>query len=97
MHLALGVLVAVIIVAPQLIGGVFGWSVLVIAIASAVAALLAARIAPTQTAASFLVIACVAGVLYTTLQAVPLPRFLMSWLMPLAVESPDGARAALGL
>jgi len=88
---ALVPLTVVLVVAPQLLGGVFPWSVAIIALLAAVAAAQAGRrieiINPTRREAKLLDWMMLAALVWTGLQLLPLPSALVSLFVPESVEA----------
>lgn len=91
-------LTAAVVVAPQLLGGVFGWGVAIVSGMCGAACLAAAWAAAKDERAPPLGavgLTALGATLFTALQVLPLPRRLTGWLQPRAVELTDGASAAL--
>jgi tetratricopeptide (TPR) repeat protein len=99
-QLAIGALGVTTVTAPLLFGGVLGWTVPVIAGLSAVSVLMAA-FAGWRSARplphGLLLVALVAGALWTTLQAVPIPCGFASWLVPESAEHTARTAELFGL
>ncbi|MBW2546561.1 MAG: hypothetical protein JRE82_04875, partial [Deltaproteobacteria bacterium] len=90
-QLALIPMVAVLIVAPQLLGGVFPWSVAVICIMAAMAGLVASRrieiISHRRGTVQLLDWAIVGALVWTVFQLLPLPSWLVTLLVPETVDA----------
>ncbi|MDH3729210.1 MAG: O-antigen ligase family protein, partial [Myxococcales bacterium] len=91
--------VTTMVVSPQLLGGVFPWSIALIAAMAAVTGLLTSHSAPVANDASasarlldWLVIAAVA---WTGLQLLPLPTAVVSYFVPESVDAWNAADALL--
>ncbi len=97
MRTAISLICLTLVIAPQLLGGAVGWSVVVITILSIASALSTSFVASGRTAASSVVLIASAAFVLTFLQSIPLPRAVVSFFSASAVTSTDGARAALGL
>jgi O-antigen ligase len=88
-----------LIVSPQLLGGVFGWGISVVAALSAIACAAAAWASRADGStirldrASYALLAILA---FTALQALPLPRAVTELAQPTAVQMADTAAALLG-
>lgn len=84
-------MVAVAMVAPQLLGGVFPWSVSVICIMASIAGIVASRrieiISHTRGSAQLLDWAAVGALAWTGLQLLPLPSWLVAFLVPETVDA----------
>ncbi|MCB9591650.1 MAG: O-antigen ligase family protein [Sandaracinaceae bacterium] len=95
---AIALLGLLVIGAPQLLGGVFGWGIAIITALAGVACLAAAWVARTEDPQAPLGPVGLAALLtwgWTVLQVIPWPRALASWLQPSAVELVDGSAALL--
>lgn len=84
-------MVAVVMVAPQLLGGVFPWSVSVICIMASIAGIIASRrieiFSHTRGIAQLLDWAAVGALVWTGFQLLPLPSWLVAFLVPETVEA----------
>jgi hypothetical protein len=90
--IALGLLV---VIAPQLLGGVFGWGMSIIATLAGVAVILAAWSARRASFGTLVLVALVV-LAWTAVQALPLPRMITGWLQPDALTMADDAARLLG-
>jgi tetratricopeptide (TPR) repeat protein len=99
-QLAIGALGVTTIAAPLLFGGVLGWTVPVIA-AMAALSVLAAAVAGWGSARplphGLLLLALVIGVLWTALQAVPIPCGIAAWIAPDSAEHTARTAELFGL
>jgi tetratricopeptide (TPR) repeat protein len=84
-------MIAVLVVAPQLLGGVFPWGIAIIAIMAAVTGLTTSRrieiTNPNRRAARLLDWTMLAALVWTVLQLVPLPSSLVRLLVPESVQA----------
>lgn len=88
-----------VVVSPQLLGGVYGWGISIIttmAALSCLAAWWAAREKRTRKPVPAIGWAGIGLLVWTCVQAVPLPRAVAGWLQPDAVEMADAAARLLG-
>lgn len=96
-RVAFGALTLTLVVAPQLLGGVFGWGIaLIAALAAITGSLAAAATRGTHALRPWLGALALALLGWTALQATPLPRAVASALQPLATEVWDDAARLLG-
>lgn len=84
-------MVAVVMIAPELLGGVFPWSVAVICVMASIAGIVASRrieiFSHTRGTAQLLDWAAVGALGWTGLQLVPLPSWLVAFLVPETVDA----------